>query len=162
MLPPVCCLLLPPALAEEGRWMLQLFETALHSWWQWPRKTCRAREDPIRALGFHTPYTHSYFLCGVEWNFRLWYGWSAVDDLFIRRCLHKCVLRHVELPSAATVSPGSKGRTRGNRYLQCSSVCLRGTSEEPFHLATLLSWYMGHPLPEYWSDTENSCLFLLM
>lgn len=65
MLPPVCCLLLPPALAEEGRWMQQLFETALHSWWQWPRKRCRAREGPIRALGFHTPYTHS---CFIEWT----------------------------------------------------------------------------------------------
>lgn len=57
MLPPVCCLLLLPALAEESRWMQQLFETAPHSWWQWPRKTCRAREGPVRALGFHTPYT---------------------------------------------------------------------------------------------------------
>lgn len=82
MLPPVCCLLLLPAVAEESRWMQQLFETALHFWWQWPRKTCRAREGPVRALGFHTPYTHSYFLSGIEWNFHLLYGWSAADDLF--------------------------------------------------------------------------------
>lgn len=31
MLPPVCCLLLLPALAEDSRWMQQLFETALRS-----------------------------------------------------------------------------------------------------------------------------------
>lgn len=150
MLPPVCCLLLLPAVAEESRWMQQLFEAALHSWWQWPRRTCRAREGPVRALGFHTPYTHSCFLwCWMKLLFVVWLISCRWFVLFIRRCLHKCVLRHVELPSAASVSPGSKGRTRGHRYLQCSSVCLRGTSEEPFQVATAQSWYMGHPLPKY-------------
>lgn len=151
MLPPVCCLLLPPALAEEGRWMQQLFETALHSWWQWPRKTFRAREGPVRALGFHTPlYSLLFSLwCWIKLSFVVWLISCRLCVLFMRRCLHKCVLGHVELASAASVSPGSKGRTQGNRYLQCSSVCLRGTSEEPFHLATVLSWYVGHPLPKY-------------
>lgn len=147
MLPPVCCLLFPPALAEESRWMQQLFETALHSWWQWPRRG--AREGPVEALGFHTPYTHFYFLCAVDRNFCLLYGWSAAGDLL---CLWggdvstnvcsgtwNCLLLFL----------WAQGAKEGRWYLQCSSVCLRGTSEEPFQVATVQNWYMGHPLPKY-------------
>lgn len=39
------------------------------------KDTCRFREGPVRALGFHTPiYPFSYFLCSVEWNIGLLCG----------------------------------------------------------------------------------------
>lgn len=34
---------------------------------------------------------------------------------------------------------GAQGAKEGHRDLQCSSVCLRGTSEEPFQVATVQS-----------------------
>lgn len=76
MSPLVCCLILPPAVAEEqlvgAAAVLQSRASLLTA----PDKdTCRFREDPDRALGFHTPmYPLSYFLCSVEWNFGLLYG----------------------------------------------------------------------------------------
>lgn len=128
MLPPVCCLLFPPALAEESRWMQQLFETALHSWWQWPSQGGARYSSKVS----HSLYSLLFSLwCWMKLLFVVWLINCRWSVLFIRRrCLHKCVLRHMELPSAASVGPGSKGRTRGHRYLQCSSLCLRGTKRK--------------------------------
>lgn len=76
MLPLVCCRLLPRALAEEWQVDAAAVSNSTASLLTVIKEdACRTKEDPIRALEFHTPiYPLSCFPCSVEWNFGLLYG----------------------------------------------------------------------------------------